>query len=79
MIYTLLIGFLVGFLASKLMRGDDFGILGNIALGLAGSFAGWLLFGLLGFSSYGLIGDIVSGTVGAVILIVALGELRRRR
>lgn len=65
----LLIGALAGWIAGELMRGDGFGLLGNMLLGIIGSFLGGYLFGLLGFDTYGLIGSLITATVGAALLL----------
>ncbi len=76
MIMTLLIGALVGFLAGHILRGEGYGALGNIILGVLGGLVGGLLFGVLGLGPTGLIGKIISGTVGAVILVYFFGKKR---
>ena len=46
LIMTLVIGALAGWLAGKIMKGDGFGLLGNIVVGIVGAFIGGFLFGL---------------------------------
>lgn len=65
----LLIGALAGWIAGELMRGDGFGLLGNMLLGVIGAFLGGYLFGLLGFESYGLIGSLITATVGSALVL----------
>lgn len=79
MIGTILIGALVGFLAGHIMRGEGFGAIGNIILGIFGGIIGRFLFGLLGLGPTGTIGDIIAGVVGALILVYGFGETKRRR
>jgi uncharacterized membrane protein YeaQ/YmgE (transglycosylase-associated protein family) len=79
MISTIIVGALVGFLAGHIIRGEGFGALGNIILGIFGGIVGKFLFGMLGLGPNGLIADIIAGVVGAVILVFAFGETRRRR
>jgi uncharacterized membrane protein YeaQ/YmgE (transglycosylase-associated protein family) len=74
MIYSILIGALAGFLAGHILRGEGYGAIGNIIMGILGGVVGGLLFGLLGFHSSGIIGDLISGTVGAVILVYFFGK-----
>jgi len=74
--WVILIGAVAGFLAGHILRGEGYGALGNIILGVLGGVVGGFLFGLLGFHSYGLIGDIISGTIGAVILVYFFGKRR---
>jgi uncharacterized membrane protein YeaQ/YmgE (transglycosylase-associated protein family) len=58
--------------AGKLVRGRDFGLIGNVVLGFFGGFLGTIVFLLLGLSPIlGLpfIGYGIAGVVGSVILI----------
>lgn len=77
LIAFLVIGGLAGFLAGKFMRGGGFGILGNIVVGILGSFVGGFLFGLVGLSSGGWIGGILAATVGAVVLLWIVGLFKK--
>ena len=76
MIMTLIIGAFAGFLAGHILRGEGYGALGNIILGVFGGLVGGLLFGVLGLGPTGLIGEIISGTIGAVILVYFFGKKR---
>lgn len=72
LIMWLIIGGIAGFLAGKLTRGSGYGVLADIALGLAGAFVGGWLFGLVGIGpGHGLVGSTVTATVGAVALVMA--------
>ena len=80
----LLVGLIAGFLASVVMRGGGYGILGDIIVGLVGAFIGGLLAGLLFPSaSFGFVGSIIVAFIGACILIAILravsGGMGRRR
>jgi uncharacterized membrane protein YeaQ/YmgE (transglycosylase-associated protein family) len=69
----LIVGLVAGFLASMVMRGGGYGIIGDIIVGLVGAFLGGLLASLLGFGgSTGLIGSIIIAFIGACILIAIL-------
>lgn len=69
----LIVGLVAGFLASLVMRGGGYGLLGDIIVGLVGAFLGGLLTNLLGFGgSYGLLGSIVVAFIGACVLIAIL-------
>ena len=72
-IWWLIVGLIAGFLASMVMRGGGYGIVGDIIAGIIGGFIGGWLFGLLGISAGGgLIGSIIVAFVGACILIAIL-------
>lgn len=74
----LIIGAIAGFLAGLIVEGYGFGILGNIVVGIVGAVvAGWL-FPRLGFFTGGdIVGQIISATLGAIVLLVLLGLVRR--
>ena len=77
-IIMLIIGAIAGWLAGQIVRGFGFGLLWNIILGIVGAFIGvWLLrqLGFLPFS--GFIGSIVNAVIGAVVLLVIVGFIRR--
>ena len=65
----LVIGIVAGFLAGKIMKGSGFGLIGDLIIGVIGSFIGVWVFGLLGISSGGLIGLLIAAIVGALILL----------
>lgn len=79
----LIVGLVAGFLASMVMRGGGYGILGDIIVGVVGAFIGGFLASLLGFGgTAGLLGSIVIAFIGACVLIAILravsGGYRRR-
>ncbi|MBI9050138.1 MAG: GlsB/YeaQ/YmgE family stress response membrane protein [Anaerolineaceae bacterium] len=65
----LLIGLIAGWLAGKIMKGKGFGLVGDLIIGVIGSFIGGWLFGILGLSASGLIGSLVTALVGAIVLL----------
>jgi uncharacterized membrane protein YeaQ/YmgE (transglycosylase-associated protein family) len=72
LLVAMVIWMLVGNVAGQIIRGEDYGVIGNIALGLAGGFVGTLLFNLLGWQGIlglPIIGYIVTGVIGAIIFI----------
>ena len=73
----LLIGAIAGWLAGQIIKGGDFGIVGNIVVGVVGAIVGGFLFRALGIVSYGLIGSIIMATVGAVVLLFLIGLIKR--
>ena len=73
----LIIGAIAGWLAGLIVRGFGFGLVGNIVVGIVGAFiAGWLLPGL-GLGLTGIVSSIVYAMIGAVILLVVIGLIRR--
>src|ERR1700674_3702370 len=76
-LWWLVVGLIAGFLASRVMRGGGYGLIGDIVVGLIGAFIGGWLAGLLGLGSFGLIGTIVVAFIGACILIAILHAVSR--
>src|SRR5437868_3965841 len=73
LIWWLIVGLIAGFLASVVMRGGGYGMVGDIIVGLIGAFIGGWLFSLVGVSSGGgLLGSIIVAFIGACILIFLL-------
>jgi uncharacterized membrane protein YeaQ/YmgE (transglycosylase-associated protein family) len=70
---ALIVGAVVGWLASLLMKTNrQMGLLANIVVGIVGSALGHWVFGLLGLLAYGGIGRLVVSTAGAMLLIAIL-------
>jgi uncharacterized membrane protein YeaQ/YmgE (transglycosylase-associated protein family) len=75
-IVTLIVGGIVGWLASKLMKTDkQMGILANVIVGIIGSSLGFWVAGLLGFAAYGVVAQWVVAVAGAALLIFILKAL----
>jgi uncharacterized membrane protein YeaQ/YmgE (transglycosylase-associated protein family) len=69
-IVTIIVGGIVGWLASLLMKTDkQMGIVANVVVGIIGSALGFWLAGVLGFAAYGAIARWVVGIAGAALLI----------
>jgi uncharacterized membrane protein YeaQ/YmgE (transglycosylase-associated protein family) len=72
-IITIVVGGLVGWLGSMLMKTDaQMGIIANVVVGIIGSSLGFWLAGVLGFAAYGVIAQWAVAVAGAAILIVIL-------
>ena len=79
-IVTLLIGAAAGWLGSMVYKGSGLGILGNIVVGIIGSFVGYWLLGKLGINlGTGWIGAILTGAIGAIIILILLNLIIRKR
>ena len=83
-LWWLLVGLVAGFLASRVMRGGGYGLIGDIVVGLIGALIGGWLAGLLGIGgSSSLIVSILIAFIGACILLAILhavtGGAPRRR
>ncbi len=77
-IAMLIVGAIAGWLAGTIVRGFGFGLLWNIILGIVGAFVGGWLLRALHFEPFpDFIGSIVNGTIGAVVLLVIVGFIKR--
>ena len=75
-IVTLVVGGVIGWLASMLMKTDkQMGIIANVIVGIIGSSIGFWLAGVLGLAPYGVIAQWAVAVVGAVVLIYILKAL----
>src|ERR1700682_1737335 len=77
-LWWLVVGLVAGFLASRVMRGGGYGLIGDIIVGLIGAFIGGWLASLLGIGgSSSLIVTIVIAFIGACVLIAILHAFSR--
>lgn len=75
-IWTLVVGGIVGWLASMLMKTNkQMGIVANVIVGVIGSSLGFFIAGVLGFGAYGLIAQLAVAVAGAALLIYILKAL----
>jgi uncharacterized membrane protein YeaQ/YmgE (transglycosylase-associated protein family) len=80
----LIVGLIAGVLASLLVGGTGYGIVGDIVVGIVGAFVGGWLFTAAGWHTpfAGLAGTIFVAFIGAVVLLVVIHLIRggtRRR
>jgi len=75
LVYWLIIGLVAGFIAEKVMGGNQ-GLLANLAVGIIGAFIGGFLANQLGIAFAGIVGTIVVATIGAIIFLAALRFIR---
>jgi uncharacterized membrane protein YeaQ/YmgE (transglycosylase-associated protein family) len=73
----LVVGVVAGFLAGKIMKGSGFGLVGDLVVGVVGSFIGAWLFGVLGVSAGGILGLLVAAIVGALLLLFLVRLVKR--
>src|SRR5271168_3506144 len=65
----IIIGLIAGWLAGKLTRGEGYGCITDIILGLIGSLLGGWIFIKLNIFGGGFLYSLAAATVGAVILV----------
>jgi len=74
----LVIGVVAGFLAGKIMRGAGYGLVGDLIVGVIGSFIGVWVFGLFGIAAGGILGLLVASVVGALLLLYVIRLVKKR-
>lgn len=76
----IIVGLIAGWLANVIMKDGSDGLVGNIVLGVIGSFIGGFLMNLIG--GHGVTGfniySILVATGGAVVLIAILRMIRKK-
>jgi uncharacterized membrane protein YeaQ/YmgE (transglycosylase-associated protein family) len=79
LIIFLAIGAIAGWLAGEIVKGYGFGLVGNMLVGVIGSFiGGWLFTNLHLVHGGGLLGAVIGATAGAVLLLFLVRLFRRR-
>jgi uncharacterized membrane protein YeaQ/YmgE (transglycosylase-associated protein family) len=74
----LFIGALSGWLAGFIVYGGGLGLIGDIVVGIVGSFiAGWLMPHLQLNLGGGIAAQIIYGAIGGVVLLVIISLIRR--
>jgi uncharacterized membrane protein YeaQ/YmgE (transglycosylase-associated protein family) len=74
----LLIGAGAGWIAGLIMKGGSFGFLGNMIVGVIGSFLGRFLMGQLGYAKEGgIFTSLIIAVGGAMILLFILGLIKK--
>lgn len=76
----IVVGIVAGWLAGAIVRGYGFGLVGNLVVGVVGAFlATWLLPKLGVAINLGspIVNSIVVATIGAVVLLLLIGLVRR--
>jgi uncharacterized membrane protein YeaQ/YmgE (transglycosylase-associated protein family) len=77
LILFLVIGIVAGYLAGKIMKGKGFGLLGDLIVGVIGSFIGVWVFGLLGIWTGGILGLLIAAIVGALLLLYVVRLVKK--
>lgn len=79
-IVTLIIGAIAGWLGSQIFRGSTLGLIGNIVVGILGSFVGSWILAKLGVSiGSGLVGSIITGAFGAVVILAIINLIYKSK
>jgi uncharacterized membrane protein YeaQ/YmgE (transglycosylase-associated protein family) len=79
-IWVIIIGFVIGVIARFLHPGGDrMGIIMTTVLGIAGSVIATYVGRALGFYGPGEGAGLIAGVIGAIILLILYGMIRRPR
>jgi uncharacterized membrane protein YeaQ/YmgE (transglycosylase-associated protein family) len=77
-IWFIIIGGVAGWLAGLIMKGEGFGLIGNIIIDILGALIGGWLAGELGIRiGRGLGGRLLVSTGGAVVLLFLINLVRK--
>ena len=79
LIAWLVVGVVAGWLAGLLMRGSGYGMLGDMIIGLIGSFLGGFLVSLFVEGTAGFLGSILVAFIGACVLIFLVRAVSGRQ
>ena len=66
---SIVIGIAAGFMAGKIFKEDNFGIVLNLIFGIAGGLLGGWLFNLVELNHSTILGTLIAATVGAIVLL----------
>ena len=73
----IIIGAIAGWLAGVLVKGYGFGVFGNIIIGILGAGVAGILAPSLGIHTESFGGNIVASLLGALVLLLLVGLVRR--
>ena len=68
-LWYLLIGLIVGYIASLIVKGSGSCLLLNIVIGIVGGVLGGWLLSLFGLVAVGTLGSLIASLVGAIVLL----------
>jgi uncharacterized membrane protein YeaQ/YmgE (transglycosylase-associated protein family) len=75
----LVVGALAGWIAALILRGRGLGLVGNLVVGVIGSFLGNFLFKLVGFRATTSLATFLAALAGALALLWLIALVRPRR
>jgi uncharacterized membrane protein YeaQ/YmgE (transglycosylase-associated protein family) len=76
-ITLLIVGLVAGWIAGLVMKGEGYGVIGDIIIGIIGAVIGGWLFSLLGVGTgFGIIGSIIVAAIGAIILVFVVHQIK---
>jgi uncharacterized membrane protein YeaQ/YmgE (transglycosylase-associated protein family) len=79
-LYTIVVGFIIGLLARAIKPGDDsMGIILTTVLGIAGALLAQFAGQAMGLYAPGEVAGWIASVIGAIVLLVIVGLLRNRK
>src|ERR1700683_1554148 len=79
LLLIMVVGLIAGWLASEIVQGTGFGIVGDLLIGIAGAFVGDWLFPQLGLHlGSGMISAIINAAIRALLLLLVIRLIRGR-
>ncbi len=77
---SILIGAAAGWLGSMIYRGSGLGLLGNIIVGIIGGPLGYWILGKLGVTlGGGWVGAILTGAIGAIVILLLINLIFKKK
>ena len=73
----LVLGALAGWISGLISKGQGFGLVGNIIVGIVGAFLGGFGFGLLGIAAHSFVGQLIFAVLGALVFLWLLRFIRK--
>ena len=78
LLWFVLIGLAAGWLAGKLVKGDGYGVLADLVVGMIGAIIGGFLLPAIGVSGWGgLLDSLIVATFGAVVFVFAIHQFKK--
>lgn len=77
-LYFIIIGAIAGWVSAKLIKGESFGIIGNIIVGVVGAVLGGWIFEQLGIVEENILYALAAAVVGSVAFLLIIGMLKRK-
>ena len=73
----IIIGAVAGWLAGRIVEGYGFGFIGNLVIGIIGACIGGYILPRLGIIPASTLGNLIAATIGAIVLLVVIGLVKR--
>lgn len=80
MLYSIILGIVAGYIASRLRGGKGYGCLLDLLLGALGAFVGGGIFEFFGHDpkGYGCLGQLVVAVIGSVVVLWLYSKLTKK-